>query len=112
MSVIENQMLKICVVIPCLQIISQMFTSKYINLRCGFTQESMENYLHWINVNNPEFIIWDKDFQEGEYAKVINQDTDERKIAFNFMEFNSQITKYYKFSDTITNNIIVYRPIK
>lgn len=89
-----------------------MFTSKYINLRCGFTQESMENYLHWINVNNPEFIIWDKDFQEGEYAKVINQDTDERKIAFNFMEFNSQITKYYKFSDTITNNIIVYRPIK
>lgn len=78
----------------------------------GFTEQSLENYMKWINDNNPRFIIWDIDFQDEEYSKIINQNNGERKIAFNFSEFNSRISENYKIADTITKRIIVYKPIK
>lgn len=78
----------------------------------GFKKESLDNYLYWISENNPRFIIWDIDFQEEEYAKVTNPNTDERNISFNFKDFNFRISKSYKITDTITKRIIVYSPLK
>jgi hypothetical protein len=78
----------------------------------GFKKVSLDNYIHWISDNNPRFIIWDIDFQEEEYAQVINREKDERKISFSFDEFNTRLSNNYEIADTITKRIIVYRPVK
>lgn len=75
----------------------------------GFTKQSLENYMKWIKEYNPRFIIWDIGFQEEEYAQVLNPENNERKISFNFEEFNSLISKSYEVTDTITKKIIVYK---
>jgi 4-amino-4-deoxy-L-arabinose transferase-like glycosyltransferase len=78
----------------------------------GFTKQSLENYLKWINEYMPSYIIWDINFQEKEYAQIINTSTGERKIAFDFKEFNARISEKYKITDTITSKIVVYKPLK
>jgi 4-amino-4-deoxy-L-arabinose transferase-like glycosyltransferase len=78
----------------------------------GFTKESLDNYLNWINEKKPRFIIWDIDFQEAEYSQVINQESGERKIAFSFNELNSRLSENYQIADTITRRIIVYKYFK
>jgi hypothetical protein len=78
----------------------------------GFTKESLENYIKWINEYNPRFIIWDIDFQGQEYAQIINFQTGERKIAFDFNDFKNAISGEYVIKDTIVNRIIVFEPLK
>jgi hypothetical protein len=76
----------------------------------GFTKQSLENYMKWINEYKPRFIVWDIGFQEEEYAQVLNAEDNKRKISFNYEEFNSLISKTYEVTDTITKRIIVYKP--
>ena len=78
----------------------------------GFAKQSLESYLNWINENNPRFIIWDIDFQDQEYAQIINEETGERKIAFNFTDFKKGISGKYAFQDTIIKRIVVFEPIR
>jgi hypothetical protein len=78
----------------------------------GFTKESLENYMKWINDNNPRFIIWDIDFHEKEYSQIINPNNGERKIAFDFTDFKDEVSRKYAIKDTIVNRIIVFEPLK
>ena len=78
----------------------------------GFSKESLEDYIKWINDNNPRFIIWDIDFQDQEYAQIINFQTGERKIAFDFSDFKNAISGEYAIKDTIVNRIIVFETTK
>ena len=78
----------------------------------GFTKESLGNYIKWINEYNPRFIIWDIDFQDQEYAQIINFQTGERKIAFDFNDFKNAISGEYAIKDTIVKRIIVFEPLK
>jgi hypothetical protein len=75
----------------------------------GFTKQSLESYLDWINKYKPQYIIWDIDFQDDEYSTIINKETGERKIAFSFNEFNSRVSENYQIADTITGRIVVYK---